>query len=75
MSRVASILGTMTLAQYDPTPLYIRVQEQIKSAIGAGKLKPLEALPGERDIAEAFNVSRVTVRKAISALVQQGLLN
>lgn len=74
MSRVASILGTMTLAKYDPTPLYLRVQEQIKSAIGAGNLKPLEALPGERDIAEAFNVSRVTVRKALSGLVEQGLL-
>jgi GntR family transcriptional regulator len=74
MSRVASILGTMNLAKYDPTPLYLRVQEQIKSAIGAGNLKPLEALPGERDIAEAFNVSRVTVRKAISGLVEQGLL-
>ena len=74
MSRVASILGTMTLAKYDPTPLYLRVQEQIKAAIAAGNLKPLEALPGERDIAEAFNVSRVTVRKAISGLVEQGLL-
>ena len=51
MSRVASILGTMTLAKYDPTPLYLRVQEQIKAAIAAGNLKPLEALPGERDIA------------------------
>ena len=74
MSRVASILGTMTLAQYDPTPLYLRVQEQIKSAIHAGNLRPQEALPGERDIAEAFSVSRVTVRKAISGLVDQGLL-
>ena len=74
MSRVASILGTMSLAKYDPTPLYLRVQEQIKAAIGAGNLKPTEALPGERDIAEAFNVSRVTVRKAISGLVEKGLL-
>jgi GntR family transcriptional regulator len=74
MSRVASILGTMSLAKYDPTPLYLRVQEQIKAAIGAGNLKPAEALPSERDIAEGFNVSRVTVRKAISGLVEQGLL-
>lgn len=74
MSRVTAILGTMVLAKYDPTPLYLRVQEQIKSAIEAGNLKPQEALPSERDIAEAFNVSRVTVRKAISGLVDQGLL-
>jgi len=74
MSDAASILGTMAVADYDPTPLYLRVQEQIKSAVSAGNLKPLEALPGERDIAGAFNVSRVTVRKAIAGLVEQGLL-
>ena len=43
-------------------------------AIEAGALKPLDALPGERDIAEAFQVSRVTVRKALSGLVERGLL-
>ncbi|WP_395831115.1 GntR family transcriptional regulator [Elstera sp.] len=74
MSHVADILGSLDLPPYDPTPLYLRLQEQIKTAIEAGKLKPLEALPGERDIAESFNVSRVTVRKAISGLVEQGLL-
>jgi len=74
MSNVASLLGTMTVAKYDPTPLYIRVQERIRASVAAGNLKPLEALPGERDIAGAFNVSRVTVRKAIAGLVEQGLL-
>jgi GntR family transcriptional regulator len=74
MSDVAAILGTMAVAQYDPTPLYLRVQERIKSAVSAGTLRPLQALPGERDIAGAFNVSRVTVRKAIAGLVEQGLL-
>ena len=74
MTDVASLLGTMTVAQYDPTPLYLRVQERIKSAVQAGNLKPSEALPGERDIAGAFNVSRVTVRKAIAGLVAEGLL-
>ena len=37
----------------------------IRRAIEAGVLRPLDALPGERDIAEAFQVSRVTVRKAL----------
>ncbi len=57
-----------------PTPLYLRLQEEIKSAIVSGSLKPLDALPGERDIALTLSISRVTVRKAISGLVGAGLL-
>ncbi len=74
MSRVADLLGGFDPTAQAATPLYLRLQEQIKAAIQAGSLKPLEALPGERDIAEAFAVSRVTVRKAIAGLVEQGLL-
>lgn len=62
------------LAGDDPAPLYLRLQKHIRRAIQAGDLKPLDALPGERDIAEAFGVSRVTVRKALAALVASGLL-
>jgi GntR family transcriptional regulator len=58
----------------DPAPLYLRLQKHIRTAIQRGDLKPLDALPGERDIAEAFGISRVTVRKALSALVKNGLL-
>lgn len=74
MSHVTDLLGGFDPAAQAATPLYLRLQEQIKAAIAAGTLKPLEALPGERDIAEAFAVSRVTVRKAIAGLVDQGLL-
>lgn len=62
------------LAAGDPAPLYLRLQKHIRGAIQRGDLQPLDALPGERDIAEAFGVSRVTVRKALSALVESGLL-
>lgn len=74
MSRVFDRLGAFDLDPQVATPLYLRLQKQIKAAIAAETLKPLEALPGERDIAEAFSVSRVTVRKAIAGLVDQGLL-
>ena len=56
------------------TPLYLRLQEAIKGAITNGSLKPLDALPGEREIAQTLSVSRVTVRKALSGLVGEGLL-
>ncbi len=56
------------------TPLYLRLQEEIKAALASGSLKPLSALPAEREIAAALNISRVTVRKALSGLVNEGLL-
>ena len=74
MTRAVAMLGAAPLSPDDPAPLYLRLQERIKSAIERGDLRPLDALPGERDIAEAFQVSRVTVRKALSALVEVGLL-
>src|SRR5262249_17870757 len=37
-------------------------------------LAPEEPLPAERDLAEEFAVSRITVRKALDGLVSEGLL-
>ena len=42
--------------------------------MAAGELKQGDSIPSERDVAEALNVSRVTVRKAFSELVAEGVL-
>ncbi|MFD1747548.1 GntR family transcriptional regulator [Rhizobium helianthi] len=55
-------------------PLYVRLKKLIEQAMTEGKLKHGDALPAERDIADAAAISRVTVRKAIDSLVDQGLL-
>lgn len=55
-------------------PLYRRLHDHLADAIDRGRLKPAQALPGERDIARDMAVSRVTVRKALSGLVGEGLL-
>jgi GntR family transcriptional regulator len=55
-------------------PLYIKLKKLIEDAVTAGKLNHGDALPSERDIANAAIVSRVTVRKAIDHLVDDGLL-
>jgi GntR family transcriptional regulator len=74
MSGIGALFGA-GLAANDPAPLYLRLQKHIRRAIQSGDLRPLDALPGERDLAEAFGVSRVTVRKALAALVESGLLH
>src|SRR5438128_6972017 len=55
-------------------PLYLQLQRLLRTAIDRHVLAPDEALPPERDLAEAYNVSRVTVRKALDGLVQARLL-
>jgi len=46
----------------------------LRSAIERQVLAPDEALPPERELAEAYDVSRVTVRKALDGLVHARLL-
>ncbi|RJF85979.1 GntR family transcriptional regulator [Sphingomonas cavernae] len=55
-------------------PLYQRLQQALRRAIETQLIKPEEALPPERDLATDFEVSRITVRKALDGLVQEGLL-
>ncbi len=55
-------------------PLYQQLQRALRGAIENGVIGPEDALPPERDLAEMLNVSRITVRKAIDELVEDGLL-
>lgn len=53
-------------------PRYVQLRERLTNAIGAGILLPGSALPSEREIGNLTDLSRVTVRKAIQALVASG---
>lgn len=55
-------------------PLYVRIQEYIAELILSGKLPPESKIQSERDFSEALGVSRMTVRKALTELVSEGLL-
>lgn len=58
-----------------PRPLYSQITTAIREAITSRALKPNDALPPERELAELFDVSRITIRKAISELVNEGVLD
>jgi GntR family transcriptional regulator len=55
-------------------PLYQQLQRALRQAIETRILSPDDALPPERDLASEFSVSRITVRKAIDGLVNEGML-
>jgi len=53
---------------------YENIVNQVKNAIFRGDLKPGDKLPPEHELAKLFGVSRVTVREAIRALEQCGVV-
>lgn len=55
-------------------PLYLQLQRRIADAMTQGRLLPGDSLPAERDMATMTGLSRVTIRKAVQALVAQGVL-
>ncbi|MCP8617814.1 GntR family transcriptional regulator [Salirhabdus salicampi] len=57
-----------------PVPIYHQLEEYIKSQLDNGTFKPGDALPSEREFAERFNISRMTVRQAINNLVNEQML-
>ncbi|MFW6271306.1 MAG: GntR family transcriptional regulator [Bacillota bacterium] len=55
-------------------PLYEQVKKLIYGEIREGNYRPGEIIPAEREFCKKLNVSRNTVRKAISQLVNEGYL-
>ena len=55
-------------------PLYQQVIDIIKNEINSGAYKAGARIPNEFELAENYKVGRVTVRRAIEELVQQGYL-
>lgn len=51
-----------------------RLVHRLLGMVTAGDLKPGDRLPGERELADLFNVSRPTIREAVKALSVLGVL-
>ncbi|MGB7339064.1 MAG: GntR family transcriptional regulator [Phototrophicaceae bacterium] len=58
-----------------PKPLYEQIREYVLDHIHTGTWGHNTRIPSERDLAEQFEVSRVTVGKAIKELVRTGHLS
>ena len=65
---------TVTLNRLSPVPLYSQLADQLKDAITEGALSKGTFLGNEIMLADRWQVSRPTVRRAIQDLVDEGLL-
>jgi GntR family transcriptional regulator len=58
----------------DPTPLYFTLKNVLISRLRSLEFPPGSRLPAERQLAEAYGVSRITVRQALDALTRERLV-
>lgn len=55
-------------------PIYKIIEEYVKDLIDSGKLSQGDLIPSENQLCEQFNVTRMTVRSALSNLVKEGYI-
>ncbi len=53
-------------------PIYFRIEQAILEQIQQGLLKPGQQLPTETELAQQYQVSRITAKRALDELVRQG---
>jgi GntR family transcriptional regulator len=56
------------------SPLYRQIKSLILQGLETGEWRPGEAIPSESELAQRFNVSQGTVRKAIDEMAAENLL-
>jgi GntR family transcriptional regulator len=55
-------------------PAHAQIESALSTAIERGRLQPGDRLPAERELADRFGVSRMTLRQALGTLEQHGML-
>jgi GntR family transcriptional regulator len=55
-------------------PVYLQLADQIRYAAASGRLRPGDALPSLRPLAEELRINRNTIAKAYAELEAQGLI-
>lgn len=56
------------------TPLYVQLMDEVEKSIIKGVYKPGDKIMTETEMAKEYGVSLITVRKAISSLMEKGLV-
>lgn len=62
------------MGKKETTPLYKQVIDDLKALIDKGQYKKGELLPSENDLCRTYNTTRVTIRQALSGLINMGYI-
>ncbi len=55
-------------------PQYVRIREMLRRSLQAGKFQIGDQIPSETELAHTYVVSRMTARRALNELADEGLL-
>ena len=72
--NISAFLDPATWLTPDAGPRYMQLRQRLSDGVAQGILKRGAPLPPERELASLTDLSRVTVRKAIQALAEDGLI-
>ncbi|MDI6453121.1 GntR family transcriptional regulator [Peloplasma aerotolerans] len=64
----------MSIDLADKMPFYLQVRNSLRQKIETGEWNEGDLIPSEKELAQHYGVSRVTIRTAISKLVQEQYL-
>ncbi len=64
----------MNVKKNSVEPLYKQIADQLNEQITLGRLHPGDQLPTEKELCEQYNVSRVTIRKALEELDREKIV-
>jgi GntR family transcriptional regulator len=65
----------MLITATDSTPHYLKIRDALRRQIESGAYAEGARLPSERELADAFGVSRMTARQALRLLMQDGFVS
>jgi len=64
----------MTVDHEGKTPVYLQIAAILRDAIGRGDYPPGRAIPSETQLMQEHGVARLTARKAVRVLADEGLV-
>jgi GntR family transcriptional regulator len=67
-------MSTSLVDPRDIVPKYFQLVNILRHKIEDGDWAPYESIPSERELEKQYNISRTTIREAITVLVRQGYL-
>jgi GntR family transcriptional regulator len=70
----ASVAGPARRSAVDRQPKYLRIYTELRDRITGGQWPAGAALPSQRELADEFGVSMMTLRQALQLLADEGLV-
>lgn len=66
--------GVLMINRNSSIPVYVQLADLLREQMASGEIKPGDKLPSETEMIKKYKLGRLTIRDALSILVNEGLL-